>query len=69
MPVRKTDGFRNARNIEQDVAGTENKLSKLTIDSVDQIPNRAWEGAVEAAKQRFNGRSKALKDANRVRVT
>ena len=66
MPVRKTDGLRKSGDVQQDIVRTENKLSKLAVDSVDQTPNRARERAVETAKQGFNGRSEALKDANRV---
>ena len=66
MPVRKTDGLRNSGDVQQDIARTENKLSKLAVYAVDQASHRARERAVEIAEQGFNGRSEALKDANRV---
>src|ERR1700677_1954718 len=68
MPVRKTDGLRKSGDVQQDIVRTKHELRKLAVDSVDQTPNRARERAVETAKQGFNGRSEALKNANRVRV-
>ena len=68
VPVRKTDGLSKSGDVQQNIIRMEHQLSKLAVDSVDQIPNRARERAVETAKQGFNGRSDALKDTNRIRV-